>query len=163
MSAITNEHSFDVRVTWAGNQGTGTSNYRAYGRQHVVSADGPPPIEGSAATSFRGDADRWNPEQLLVAALSQCHMLWYLHFAATNGVIVVAYADDASGVLTMNKDGSGEFTSAVLRPHVTVTDESMVETAIELHHRAPAMCFIARSVNFSVTHEPTISVVSAAE
>lgn len=90
-------------------------------------------------------------------------MLWYLHFAATNGVIVVAYADDASGVLSMNKDGSGEFTSAVLRPHVTVTDESMVETAIELHHRAPAMCFIARSVNFSVTHEPTVSVVSAAE
>lgn len=157
-------HQFDVVVTWSGNRGTGTENYRAYGRDHTISSPGadgavvPPPIPGSSDPAFRGDADRWNPEQLLVASLSQCHMLWYLHLAATNGVVVVGYRDAASGTMAVHRDGSGEFESVTLRPTVTVANAEMAETARSLHGQVPALCFIARSVNFPVHHEPEIVV-----
>ena len=149
------EHLYDVTVTWTGNEGTGTSGYRDYRRDHVVTADGLPDLPGSADPTFRGDASRWNPEQLLLAALSQCHMLSFLHVCVMNDVVVTAYVDEAHGVMRLNPDGSGEFTSAVLRPRVTVADPAMVERADALHHEAHHLCFIARSVNFPVDNEPT--------
>ena len=151
-------HTYDLTVTWTGDDGRGTADYRAYRRDHVVSADGRPDLAGSSDPTFRGDATRWNPEQLLVAALSQCHMLWYLHLCATNAVVVTGYVDHAHGEMRTHGDGSGEFTSVVLRPEVTVSEPEMVEAAERLHAEAPTLCFIARSVNFPVGHEPTVTV-----
>ncbi|MBO0826556.1 MAG: OsmC family protein [Streptosporangiales bacterium] len=151
-------HEYEVTVTWTGNQGSGTSGYRDYGRSHEVTASGPPLLEGSADASFRGDAARWNPEQLLVASLSQCHMLWYLHLCATSGVVVTAYADRAEGTMAESADGSGRFTEVVLRPRITVTDEDMLDRAAKAHDEAHRLCFIANSVNFPVRHEPAFVV-----
>jgi organic hydroperoxide reductase OsmC/OhrA len=151
-------HTYRTVVTWTGNRGTGTSGYRDFGRENEAGADGPPTIPGSSDPAFRGDPTRWNPEQLLVVALSQCHLLWYLHLASVAGVIVTGYVDRAEGSMVADADGAGQFTAAVLRPEVTVADASMVETARQLHADAHAKCFIARSVNFPVRHEPVIVV-----
>jgi len=151
------EHHFAVTARWTGDRGTGTSDYRAYGRDHVVSAAGKPDIAGSADTAFRGDADRWNPEELLIASLAQCHLLSYLHVAATAGVTVVGYTDDAVGTMEQTPEG-GHFTSVTLRPRVVITDASQLALANELHHEAAKGCFIAASVNFPVLHEPAAEV-----
>lgn len=153
-------HHYDVSITWTGNRGTGTSGYRDFARDHEVTAPGRPPIPGSSDPAFRGDPARWNPEQGLTAALSQCHMLWYLHLCAVAGVVVTAYADDAHGTMAETDDG-GHFTEVVLRPRVTVASPEMVGAATELHGAAHAKCFIANSVNFPVRHEPVVEVGSA--
>jgi organic hydroperoxide reductase OsmC/OhrA len=145
------QHRYEVDIVWTGNRGTGTSDYRAYGREHDVLADGRPTIPGSSDPVFRGDPARWNPEQLLVASLAQCHMLWYLHLCADAGIVVTDYRDRPLG--TMSDD---RFLSVVIRPRVTITDADKVAKAIELHHDAHDKCFIANSVNFPVTHEPTV-------
>ncbi|PPH09977.1 OsmC family protein [Rathayibacter sp. AY1H3] len=150
------EHEYAVSVVWEGDRGTGTSGYREYGRQLTVTAEGPAPILASADTPFRGDADRWNPEQLLLAALAQCHLLSYLHVAVKNGVVVTGYTDDAVGSM-LQEGESGRFTSVTLRPRVTVAEESMVAIAQTLHAEASRLCFIANSVNFSVAREPEAS------
>jgi organic hydroperoxide reductase OsmC/OhrA len=155
-------HHYDVQVTWTGNLGTGTSAYRAYSREHVVTADGRAPLPGSSDPAFRGDPTRWNPEQLLVASLAQCHMLWYLHLASSAGVVVTAYEDVAHGVVAISPDGAGQFESVTLHPTVTVTESSMRDLAEKLHHDVPGLCFVARSVNFPVRHEPTIKVADDA-
>jgi organic hydroperoxide reductase OsmC/OhrA len=151
-------HTYEIAVRWTGNRGTGTSDFRSYDRAHEVSAAGPPVIDGSSDPAFRGDKTRWNPEQLLVVSLSQCHMLWYLHLAAEAGVTVVAYHDDAVGTMVEEPSGAGRFTEVVLRPHVVVGDPTMVATAESLHGRIEDFCFIARSVNFPVRHEPVTAV-----
>lgn len=150
-------HTYDTRVTWTGNLGTGTSGYRDYGREHEVSADGPPTIPGTSDPSFRGDPERWNPEQMLVASLAQCHLLWYLHLCSTNGVVVVSYTDDAVGTMEETATG-GRFTSVALSPAVEVAAPEMVEKAVALHEEAHRACFIANSVNFPVSHEPVVTV-----
>jgi organic hydroperoxide reductase OsmC/OhrA len=151
-------HRYEVTVSWTGNHGPGTSGYRAYARDHEVTADGRPAIAGSADRAFRGSAERWDPERLLVAALSQCHMLSYLHVCADAGVVVVGYVDQAEGSMQQTPDGGGHFTEVTLRPRVIVSEESMTDAARELHGRAHQLCFIANSVNFPVRHEPTIAV-----
>ncbi|WTW93804.1 OsmC family protein [Streptomycetaceae bacterium NBC_01309] len=149
------EHRYSVEVEWTGNTGDGTATYRGYSRDHDVRIPGKPTLLGSADPGFRGDAARWNPEDLLVASLSECHMLWYLALAAQAGVVVTAYADRAEGVMVTEADGAGQFTEVVLRPAVTVADASMAAKAEALHETAHAKCFIARSVNFPVRNEPT--------
>lgn len=151
-------HRYDVTTTWTGNRGTGTSGYRDYGRDHEVAADGRSAIEGSSDPAFRGDKTRWNPELELLAALSQCHMLSYLHVCATAGVVVTAYEDAPYGTMAETEDGGGHFTEVVLRPTVTVADAAMAEQAQQLHHNASEKCFIASSVNFPVHHEPSVTV-----
>lgn len=153
-------HRYDVTTTWTGNRGTGTSGYRDYGRDHEIAADGRPAIEGSADPVFRGDKTRWNPELELVAALSQCHMLAYLHVCAVNNVVVTTYEDAPYGTMAETGDGGGRFTEVVLRPKVAVADASMAEKARELHEDASEKCFIASSVNFPVRHEPSVTVAS---
>ncbi|GAB2952003.1 OsmC family protein [Nonomuraea fastidiosa] len=150
-------HHHKTVVTWTGNKGTGTSGYRDYGREHELTADGREVILGSSDPAFRGDPARWNPEQLLVGSLSQCHMLWYLHKCSTAGVVVTGYVDTAEGTMAETAEG-GHFTEVVLRPVVTVSSPEMVETAIALHADAHKACFIAASVNFPVRHEPTVRV-----
>jgi organic hydroperoxide reductase OsmC/OhrA len=151
------EHSYAVSVEWLGNRGTGTSGYRDYGREHLVHAAGKHDLEGSSDRTFHGDAARWNPEELLLAALSQCHLLSYLHAAASAGVVVTAYTDDAVGTMEQTRDGGGRFTAATLRPRVTISSGDP-ELARSLHAEANANCFIAASVNFPVSHEPTVIV-----
>ncbi len=151
-------HRYEVQTTWTGDRGEGTANYRAYDRAHEVSREGKPTIAASSDPGFRGDPARWNPEELLVASLSQCHMLWYLHLCSVNGVVVVGYRDLAEGVMRETPDGGGAFESVVLRPQVTVTERSMMDAAERLHHDAHEKCFIANSVTFPVTAAPTTTV-----
>jgi organic hydroperoxide reductase OsmC/OhrA len=150
---MTRLHRYRVQVSWTGNLGTGTSGYRDYARDHEVVAAGKPVLPGSSDPSFRGDPARYNPEELLVAALSQCHMLWLLHLAAAEGVVVTGYVDHPEGVMAEQPDGGGAFREVVLRPEVTVAAPHMVGLVERLHTRAHALCFIARSVNFPVRHE----------
>lgn len=151
-------HGYDVTITWTGNTGTGTSGYRDYARAHEVTAGGPEPIAASSDPALRGDRARWNPEQLLTAALAQCHMLWYLHLCADAGVVVTGYTDQAHGTMVQAADGGGRFTEVVLRPRITVASPDMVQAATRLHEAANAKCFIANSVNFPVRHEPVVRV-----
>ena len=154
------QHHYTAAVRWTGNLGTGTSGYKDYGRDHEISAPGKPVIPASSDPAFRGDASRYNPEELLVASLSTCHMLWYLHLSAVNKVIVLDYEDNAQGVMEESADGGGRFTEVTLRPVITVTRDSDIETAKRLHHEAHEKCFIANSVNFPVLCEPQFLIKS---
>lgn len=154
-------HGYKVGVAWKGNSGQGTASYTGYERSHEISGDGKPVIPGSSDPAFRGDRTRYNPEDLLVAALSACHMLSYLHVCADSHIIVIEYVDDADGVMTMTKDGGGHFTEATLKPTVTIAKESDPELAKKLHEKAHHLCFIANSMNFPVRVEPTIVVGEA--
>ncbi|PWC34083.1 OsmC family protein [Azospirillum sp. TSO35-2] len=154
------QHRYSVRLDWTGNLGTGTSSYRGYSRDHALTAGTKPAIPGTSDPAFRGDPARWNPEELLVAALSSCHQLWYLHLCSTAGIVVIAYSDDAEGVMEEEADGAGQFSAAVLRPRVTLAPGSDRDRAVALHHEAAEKCFIARSVNFPVRHEPVVEVAA---
>lgn len=154
------KHSYEINVHWTGNRGTGTSGYKAYGRDHAITAEGLPALLGSADKTFHGDRDRWNPEQLLLTALAQCHMLSYLHVAVSHGVVITKYEDNATGILVLNPDGSGQFESATLHPKIYVADPATEDLALSLHAAAAAKCFIARSVNFPVHHEPGLLVAT---
>ena len=145
------EHKYSVNVTWTGNTGKGTSDYQSYKRDHEISVAGKPPIHGSSDPKFRGDPVRYNPEELLISALSTCHMLWYLHLCAEAGIVVVSYEDRAEGTMIDACDGGGRFVRVTLRPDVRVVRS--VEQAEELHQRAHELCFIANSVNFPVNCE----------
>jgi organic hydroperoxide reductase OsmC/OhrA len=147
------DHHYRLDLTWQGNRGSGTTGYRDYGRDVLLRADGKPDLLGSADPTFRGDASRWNPEEMLVAALAQCHLLSYLHSAVRHGVVVTAYDDSPVGTMAQSGQG-GRFTSVLLRPRVTVADPAMRETAAAIHREAGENCFIAASVSFPVTHEP---------
>jgi organic hydroperoxide reductase OsmC/OhrA len=155
-------HHYAVQIQWTGNRGTGTSTYRAYGRDHILTSPGKHQILGSADRAFHGDVDRWNPEELLLSALAQCHMLSYLHVAMKHGVIVLGYTDDAIGTMAQTADGGGHFTAATLRPRVTIADPAQVELAQSLHAEASKACFIAASVNFPIGHEPVTHVAEPA-
>jgi organic hydroperoxide reductase OsmC/OhrA len=150
------EHHYTATVEWTGNRGTGTSGYKAYDRAHEIRIAGKPPIPGSSDPAFRGDASRYNPEDLLVISLSTCHMLWYLHLCSTGGIVVTKYVDRPEGTMIEESDGSGRFTGVLLRPEVAVQHGADLAKARELHHAAHKMCFIANSMNFPVGHEPTI-------
>ena len=155
------DHSYEVSVHWTGNRGSGTSGYRDYGRDHDVLAAGKVAIPGSADPTFRGDRDRWNPEELVVGALAQCHMLSYLYVAVTQGFTVVDYDDRATATLGVNPDGSGELTEVTLHPVVTILEADRVADAEAAHARANELCFIARSVAFGVHHVPETKVRAA--
>lgn len=154
------EHQYALTTTWTGNRGTGTSGYRDYSRDHEVRTATKPDqvLLGSADPTFRGDAARFNPEELLLAALSQCHLLSYLHACVMAGVVVVDYTDAATGTMITTPDGGGHFTEVTLHPVVTIAAGSDPAAAEQAHEKAAAMCFIANSVNFPVRHEPTIKV-----
>ena len=147
------DHRYAVTVEWTGNTGEGTATYRSYSRENLVTADGLAPIDGSADRAFRGDPARWNPEQLLLVAASQCHMLSYLHQAAINNVVVTAYVDNPTAVMREDGAGGGRFTEIVLHPQVTISASSDLETAERIHHEANKTCFIAASLNLPVQHE----------
>lgn len=155
-------HRYNTSLKWEGNKGMGTAAYRAYSRDHIIKAGTKAAIRASSDPSFMGNPANYNPEELLVASLSSCHMLWYLHLCSVEGVVVVDYEDHATGVMAEEQDGSGHFTEVILGPVVTVTAEAMKEQAIALHAKAHVYCFIANSVNFPVRHQPQIKVASGA-
>lgn len=157
---MTRTHHYECRTDWTGAGTTGTVDYRFYERSFVTRAPGRPDLHGSSDPAFRGDDSRWNPELLLIAALSQCHLLWYLHLCAVNGVTVLGYHDDAQATMAETAGGGGHFTAAELRPVVTVASADMIDRAHELHGEAAAKCFIAASVNFPVTHSPQVQVAA---
>jgi len=144
------EHSYAIDVSWIGNMGTGTSSYTAYKRDHQLVSPGKAPIPGSSGPSFRGDPSRYNPEELLVAALSACHMLWYLHLCADSGIVVTDYQDHATGKMVESEDGGGYFAQVVLNPDVVVKPGADPDRCKELHEMAHRLCFIANSVKFLV-------------
>ena len=147
-------HQYTVTVRWTGNRGPGTRDYACYGREHDIEAPGRPPISGSSDPVFRGDPNRWNPEQLLLAAAAACHKLWYLHLCAEAGIVVTEYADRAEGVLEEDASGAGRFTAITLRPVIGLTSGSDPDKARALHHEAHEKCFIANSIRVPMAVEP---------
>jgi len=152
------QHHYKATIKWTGNKGTGTDNYRNYERSHQITIENKPDIAGSSDPAFRGDKTKHNPEDLLVASLSACHMLTYLHLCAVAGVIVTDYIDTATGIMVDTPNGGGQFTEVTLNPIVTVTEQSMLDKANELHKKANELCFIANSVNFPVRHHSTSKI-----
>lgn len=150
-------HIYNMKLVWTGNNGEGTSTYRAYERSYTIAIDGKQEVNGSSDPSFRGDKTKHNPEEMLVMALSSCHMLSYLHLCAVNGIVVTAYEDNATGTMVEDKVKGGYFTEVTLNINMTITDEAKKQRAHELHHDANKLCFIANSVNFPVKHTVTIS------
>ena len=151
---MSTKHTYDVSVEWTGNLGTGTDGYRNYKRDHTIRIANKADLLGSADPTFRGDPSRHNPEELLVAALSACHLMSYLYVCALNDVVVTAYIDNATGSMESLPDGSGRFTEVTLHPTVWVKEANMVAKAQALHAQANKLCFIANSVNFPVYHWP---------
>lgn len=148
------EHAYKSSLQWTGNKGSGTMDYRSYDRSYTVSIEGKPDIHGSSDSAFLGDASKYNPEDLLVASISSCHLLWYLHLCAKNGIVVIEYKVAAKGIMIENADGSGKFKEVILYPQVLISEHTQVDLANSLHAAANKMCFIANSVNFPVKHIP---------
>ncbi len=155
------QHRYEMRVKWTGNLGAGTNTYRSYRRDHVIFTEGKPEIPGSSDPSFRGGPSRYNPEELLVASLSACHMLWYLHLCSISKISVLEYRDAASGLMEEHDDGSGEFVRVTLRPAVLLRTGDDQAEALALHHEAHRLCFIAGSVKFPIEINPEILQATA--
>jgi organic hydroperoxide reductase OsmC/OhrA len=154
------QHTYKTHLHWTGNTGSGTVTYRGYERSHIISVEGKQPIEGSSDPSFRGDKTKHNPEEMFLASLSSCHMLWFLHFCSEASVIVMEYTDSATGKMIEFADGNGKFAEVILNPKVVVKEPWMIEKTALLHDKAHGFCFIANSVNFPVRHEAIASVGS---
>ncbi|MFT4020240.1 MAG: OsmC family protein [Acinetobacter sp.] len=149
-------HHYSLKVQWLGNTGTGTSEYRAYKRDFEVQHPNKPSIVGSADPAYRGDANRWNPEDLLVASASACHKLWYLHLCAVNQIQVLSYEDDAIGSMDdAHPSKRGHITQIILRPNIVLRQGNDLQLAQKLHEDAHHECMIANSVNFPILCEPT--------
>lgn len=153
---MSTQHEYGSRVVWTGSRGTGTSGYKAYDRTWSISIDGKAPVRCSNDPYLGGDPTKLNPEDLLLSALAACHMLWYLHFAADAGVVVLSYEDSPVGVGAVEKSGAGRFESATLRPRITVEQGSDLILAERLHDEIHKVCFIARSVSFPINCVPSI-------
>ena len=153
------QHNYKLIVKWTGNNGTGISNYRAFERNPTITVDNKTDILGSSDQEFRGDKTKHNPEDLLVASVSSCHMLWYLHLCAEAGIFVTDYVDNATAIMIETANGGGHYTEVTLNPIVTVTEILMTEKANDLHKKANEICFVANSVNFS-NHHNAINKIS---
>ncbi len=148
-------HHYSLTVKWTGNTGEGTKGYKSYERSHEIMVDGKEVISGSSDPAFLGDSTKHNPEDLLLASISSCHMLWYLHLCSDAGIVVSNYIDNAKGIMEETADGGGKFTSIILYPTVTLKNIAQQEQANALHSKANSMCFIANSLNFKVQHQAT--------
>lgn len=150
---MTKEHPYTCRIVWTGNRGEGTRHYRGYDRTWDIRTPGKPVIHCSNDPLLGGDPGLPNPEDLLLSALSACHMLWYLHLASSAGIVVHGYADDPVGIGETAPNGAGRFVGATLKPRIEVAPGTDLERADAIHHEVHRYCFIARSVNFPVACE----------
>ncbi len=148
-----------ARIVWTGDLGQGTRSYRGYARTWEVRTPGKPVIRCSNDPMLGGDPGLANPEDMLLAALSACHMLWYLHLASAAAIVVRAYVDNPVGVGETSADGAGRFVSATLHPRIAVEAGADLGVARGLHGEVHRYCFISRSVNFPVVCQPVFSVV----
>ncbi len=152
------EHHYQAKITWTGNLGEGTRGYRLYSRNHTIRINNKAEISGSSDPAFLGDKTRHNPEEMLVASLSACHMLWYLHLCSEKNIVVNAYTDNATGTMIESADGGGRFKEVILNPLVIISNPNQMELAIAIHDDAHKKCFIANSCNFPVLHHPVCLV-----
>jgi organic hydroperoxide reductase OsmC/OhrA len=159
---MSKQHNYNLQLEWTGNTGSGTSHYRSFERNHTIRVKDKPEMLCSSDPAFRGDKTRYNPEELLLASLSSCHMLWYLHLCAEAGIVVTNYTDHATGIMIETESGAGRFTEVTLNPMVTVSEKIMIDNAKEIHQKANELCFIANSVNFPVHHNATCHVKQGA-
>jgi organic hydroperoxide reductase OsmC/OhrA len=153
-------HHYVATLTWSGAALGPARDYHGYSREYSVEIPGKPPMRGSADAAFRGDPTLYNPEDLLLVALSACHMLSYLALGARLGVAVLSYRDRATGTMGIQRQPGQKiarlrFIEVVLHPEVTIGADGDANHALALHEQAHAECFIANSVNFPVRHEPT--------
>jgi organic hydroperoxide reductase OsmC/OhrA len=155
---MNNKHQYSINLQWTGNKGSGTSAFTAYERNHTINIENKPELLISSDPSFNGDKTRYNPEELLVASLSSCHMLWYLHLCSEAGVIVTDYKDNAKGTMEISADGGGHFTEVTLYAEVSITNSDMEEIANELHNKANRLCFIANSCNFPILYKASFKI-----
>lgn len=156
----TGSHPYTLELEWRGNLGSGTSTYEGYSREHGIRIAGKPELVTTADPMFRGDPTLHNPEDMLLAALSSCHLLTYLALCARARINVVQYRDHPTGVLQLTKDGGGHFSEVVLKPTVVVAEASMVDKARYFHGEVHKYCFIARSVNFPVRCEAEVRALN---
>lgn len=163
LNSQTYAHHYHVQILWTGNTGQGTASYTTYERSHEIKVEGKPSISGSSDTAFRGDKSQYNPEELLVASLSACHMLWYLHLCAEASIVVTNYVDQAVGTMVTREMGGGRFTEVTLQPTVTITTSGKRQEAEQLHSKAHQLCFIAKSVNFPVRCQPHTQLETRSE
>jgi len=150
-------HQYKSKIVWTGNTGESTKNYHSYQRNYTISINGKTNILGSSDPAFLGNPELHNPEDLLLASVSSCHLLWYLHFCSVNKILVLEYEDFAEGTMIENENRSGKFTEIILKPKIVVAEKEMIEKAVELHQKANEHCFIANSLNFEVKHQPEIT------
>jgi organic hydroperoxide reductase OsmC/OhrA len=153
------EHEYQANLVWTGNKGSGTMDYRSYDRDFVVTIANKEPLAGSSDSVFLGDKTKYNPEDLLLASVSSCHMLWFLHLCSKNEIVVIEYTDNAIGKMEENVDGSGKFKEVTLYPQVLIAEQAHLTLANALHAEANKMCFIANSLNFPVKHQATAKAV----
>jgi len=150
-------HNYNVKLEWSGNLGSGTDTYNSYSRNHIISCNAKyDNILGSSDSSFKGEKSRYNPEELFLSSIMSCHMLWYLHLCASEGIVVTEYIDEATAVLIENRDGSGYFKEVKLNPVITIENDDLTDKAHQLHQKANNMCFIANSCNFKIEHHPKV-------
>ena len=151
------QHHYKIGLEWTGNNGVGTATYAAYDRNYTISAAHKPLLIGSSDSAFRGDNTKYNPEDMLVSSIASCHMLWYLHLCADEGIIVETYSGYAEGVMAETGQNGGHFVEVVLKPEITVSEDWMIDKAIALHEDAHRHCFIANSCNFPIRVEAQCS------
>lgn len=156
---MTKTHDFTATVVWTGNRGDGTKQYKGYDRTWRIATPGKLPVECSNDPMLGGDPNKPNPEDLLLASLASCHMLWYLHLACNAGIVVKSYEDAPLGIGETGSRGEGRFIKAVLRPRIVVARGADLAKADQLHHDVHDFCFIARSVNFPVAYEASCTEV----
>jgi organic hydroperoxide reductase OsmC/OhrA len=159
----TNRHNYTLELNWTGNTGDSTSSYSSYERSYIIQTENKSQLEGSSDPVFRGDSSKYNPEELFLAAVSSCHMLWYLHLCSEEGILVKTYQDKPEGRMSLNSNGSGQFDKITLKPKITIGNSSseMLKKAERLHEKANEMCFIANSCNFEIVHEPVVSFLTS--
>ncbi len=153
-------HTYEAMIVWTGSKNGRTVDYMSYSRTYTVEIRGKETIEMSADPAFLGNPKKLNPEDLMLAALSGCHMLSYLALAATKKLEVTGYQDRATGIMIQEGFG-GRFSEVVLRPVVTISRNDDEALARELQGAAGKTCFIASSVNFPVKHKPVIQIQSS--
>ena len=147
---------YKAEIEWTGNKGSGTFDYRSYGRSHIIRVPEKIPIQASSDSSFRGEKNKHNPQELFLSSISSCHMLWYLYLCSEEDVVVLDYADDATGILVMEPDRTGYFKEIILNPTVIVAEESMITSGMEMHDKARDKCFLANACSIPILHKPTV-------
>jgi organic hydroperoxide reductase OsmC/OhrA len=148
------QHHYHAKITWEGNTGEGTQAYTSYKRDYQIELKDKPIIHASADPAFKGDAGKLNPEEMLLSALSSCHMLWFLHECADHGIIVESYVDDAKGLMEEQTGQGGRFEEVILQPIVVIRNSEHLALSLDLHESASNKCFIKNSCNFPVLVDP---------